>query len=150
MTDATRHLDQRLSPLRPLSATARPPKGWVRAIRDALGMTTEQLARRIGVTQSRIPILERAEANGTITLKSLERAAEALGCRVVYALVPETALGDTLRMRAERLADRQLDAIGQSMKLEDQAVDDGDERARQRARLVEQLLQRPARLWDEP
>jgi predicted DNA-binding mobile mystery protein A len=112
-------------------------------------MTTEQLARRIGVTQSRIPVLERAEVGGRITLKSLERAAEALGCRVVYVLIPERPLGETLRLRAERMADRQLDAIGHSMKLEDQAVDD-DTRTRQRERLIEQLLQRPSRLWDEP
>jgi predicted DNA-binding mobile mystery protein A len=150
MKDAIRHLDQRLSLLRPLSSTTRPPKGWVRAIRDALGMTTAQLARRIGVTQSRIPILERAEANGTITLKSLERAAEALGCRVVYALVPDNSLAQTLQRRAEQVADRQLNAVGQTMKLEDQAVDDADARASQYARLVEQLLQRTARLWDEP
>ena len=43
MNDAIRHLDQRFRTLRPLAATQRPPKGWVRAIRDALGMTTAQL-----------------------------------------------------------------------------------------------------------
>jgi hypothetical protein len=64
MIDAIRHLDKRLSTLRPLTKSARPPKGWLRAVRDALGMTTAQLARRMGVTQPRIIELEQAEVSG--------------------------------------------------------------------------------------
>ncbi len=149
MKDAIRHLDSRFDALRPLLSNARPSKGWVRAVRNALGMTTKQLAQRIGVSQSRIPELEQAEVTGTITLKSLERAAQALGCRVVYALVPERPLADVVRGLAERAADRQLAAVGHSMKLEDQVVQDESARKEQRNRLVEQLIQRPARLWDE-
>jgi predicted DNA-binding mobile mystery protein A len=149
MTDATRQLDQRFATLAPILSVPRPVKGWVRAIRDALGMTTAQLARRMGVTQPRIPEFEKAELHGNISIKSLERAAEALGCRVVYMLVPEKPLSDTLRARAERLADRQLGSVGHSMELENQAVDD-DARARQRERSIEQLLRQPARLWDDP
>ena len=149
MKDAIRHLDQRFAAIRPLLANARPPKGWVRAVRDALGMTTGQLARRIGVSQSRIPELEQAEVAGGITLKSLERAAEALGCRVVYALVPDKPLADIVRMRAELIAERQLAAVGHSMQLEDQAVQDDGVRKEQRDLLIEKLMQRPARLWDE-
>lgn len=150
MNDAIRHLDARFATLRPLLLNARPPKGWVRALRNALGMTSAQLARRIGVSQSRIPELEQAEVGGSITLHSLERAAEALGCRVVYALVPTRPLADAMRERAEIIADRHLAHIDQSMRLEDQAVRDDGVRKEQRRRLIEQLLQRPARLWDEP
>ena len=50
MNDAIRHLDQRFAALRPLAKTQRPPKGWLRAVRNALGMTTAQLARRLGVS----------------------------------------------------------------------------------------------------
>ncbi|MGD0864658.1 MAG: mobile mystery protein A [Rhizomicrobium sp.] len=149
MNAAIRQLDRRLAAIRPLVANARPPKGWVRAIRDGLGMTTLQLARRIGVSQSRIPELEQAEAGGHITLKSLERAAEAMGCRVIYALVPERPLADILRAQAERIADRQLAAVAHSMQLEDQAVEDKAVRKEQRNQLIEQLMLRPARLWDD-
>ncbi|MGD0143711.1 MAG: mobile mystery protein A [Rhizomicrobium sp.] len=149
MKASIRQLDQRFAAIRPLLANARPPKGWVRAVRNTLGMTTQQLAQRIGVSQSRIPELEQAEANGNITLKSLERAAEALGCRVVYALVPERPLAEILRAQAERIADRQLAAVAHSMQLEDQAVEDKTVRNEQRNRLIEQLLLRPARLWDD-
>jgi predicted DNA-binding mobile mystery protein A len=149
MKASIRQLDQRFAAIRPLLANARPPKGWVRAVRNTLGMTTQQLAQRIGVSQSRIPELEQAEANGNITLKTLERAAEALGCRVVYALVPERPLAEILRAQAERIADRQLAAVAHSMQLEDQAVEDKTVRNEQRNRLIEQLLLRPARLWDD-
>jgi predicted DNA-binding mobile mystery protein A len=149
MKAAIRHLDQRFAALRPLLTQARPTKGWVRAVRDALGMTTKQLGQRMGVSQSRIPELEQAEIAGNITLKSLERAAAALGCRVVYAIIPEQPLADVLRARAGLIASRQLTAVDQTMKLEDQAVLDIYVRKEQRDRVIEQLMQRPARLWDE-
>ncbi len=149
MNSAIHHLDQRFAALRPLLASPRPPKGWVRALRNALGMTTQQLAQRMGVSQSRIPELERAEVAGGITLKSLERAAQAMGCRVVYAIVPEHRLADIVHAQAALTADRQLASVDQSMRLEDQAVRDAGVRNDQRDRLIEQLLQRPARLWRE-
>src|ERR1700740_955382 len=107
MKDAIRHLDKRFAAVRPLANTPRPPKGWLRAVRDALGMTTAQYARRLGVSQPRIVELEHSEASGSVTLNTPQRAAEVLGCRLVYALVPEKPLADTVRERAEAVATRQ-------------------------------------------
>jgi predicted DNA-binding mobile mystery protein A len=70
----------------------RPPPGWIRTIREALGMTTSELAARLGVTQSRISQLERAELDGALQLSTLARVATALRCKVCYALVPEETL----------------------------------------------------------
>lgn len=149
MTDSIRHLDQRFVALRPLRNARRPPKGWIRAIRDALGMTSVQFARRLNVVQSSAVELEQSEARGGITLKRLERAAEALGCRVVYVLVPEKPLAETLRQRAERVADRQLTAVEHTMRLENQSVPDKKARSELRQRTIEDLLRNPSRLWDE-
>lgn len=149
MKDATRHLDKRFSTLRPLTESARPPKGWVRAIRDALGMTTAQLAQRLGVSQPRVVELEKSEVGGNVSLNSLQRAAEALGCRLVYVLVPERPLAETVRERAELVAQRQINAVAQSMRLEDQEVTSKDAAKELQRRHVERLLQRPARLWDD-
>jgi predicted DNA-binding mobile mystery protein A len=149
MKDAIRHLDKRFAALRPFTESARPPKGWLRAVRDALGMTTAQYARRLGVSQPRIIELEQSEASGGVTLNTLQRAAEALGCRLVYVLAPEKPLADTVRERAETVATRQLADIEHTMRLENQAVADKQfirELHRQR---IEELLRRPARLWDE-
>ncbi len=149
MKDAIHHLDKRFATLRPLTKSARPPKGWLRAIRDALGMTTAQYARRLGVSQPRIVELEQSEANGNVTLNTLQRAAEALGCRLVYALVSERPLADTVRERAETVASRQLADIGQTMRLEDQAVTSKQANKDLLRQRIDELLRRPARLWDE-
>ncbi|HUZ33539.1 MAG TPA: mobile mystery protein A [Xanthobacteraceae bacterium] len=149
MNDAIRHLDQRFLTLRALTRTQRPPKGWLRAIRNALGMTTTQFARRLAVSQPRIIRLEKAEADGSITLQTLQNAAGALGCRVVYALVPEKPLAAILRERAEAMAERQSGAVEHTMRLEDQAVRDKSAARRLREQIIEELLRRPARLWDE-
>ena len=149
MKDAIRHLDRRFATLRPLTRNPRPPKGWLRAVRDALGMTTAQLARRIGVTQPRIIELEKAEISGAVTLHSLQRAAEALGCQVIYALVPNRPLAEVVRARAKLIAEKQLLSVRHTMSLEDQTVQDKEANKELRQQFVQELLRKPARLWDE-
>jgi predicted DNA-binding mobile mystery protein A len=149
MRDAIRHLDQRFASLRPLTKDPRPSKGWLRAIRNALGMTSAQLARRLGVSQPRIVELEHSEVSGSVTLNTLARAAEALGCRLVYVLVPEKPLAETVDDRAELLAQRQLLDVEHTMRLENQTVRSKTASRQLHKRLIEELLRRPARLWDE-
>jgi predicted DNA-binding mobile mystery protein A len=150
MVTSYEQLDKKLKTLRPLADTTRPAKGWVRAIRDTLGMTTKQLGQRMGVSQPRIIKLEKAEANGTITLDSLERAAAALGCRVVYALVPEKPLAEMLDERALKIAGQHLASVDQTMRLEAQGVSDPKVRDDIVKKFVAELMRKPARLWDDP
>lgn len=149
MNEAVRHLDSRFASLRAFSHVQRPHKGWIRAIRDALGMTTAQYAKRLGVSQPRIVELEKSEQSGGVTLNTLQRAAEALGCRLVYVLVPEQPLAEIVTQRAAEIAERQSRAIEQTMRLEDQAVEDDQAARALREQAIEDLLKRPARLWDE-
>jgi predicted DNA-binding mobile mystery protein A len=146
---ASEQLDKQLAAFQPLAGASRPPGGWVRAIRETLGMTTRQLADRMGISQPTLVRLEKSEAAGTITLSSLERAAQALGCRVVYALVPHKPLAETIENRAFALAEAQLAAVEQTMRLEAQGVSDPKQRKQARRQLAQDLLRRPARLWDE-
>lgn len=127
---------------------APPRSGWIRALREALGMTQTQLAARLGVARQTVDDLERAEAGRRITLESLDRLAQALGCRVVYAVVPERgSLDDLRRQRALALAEALLRRGEHSMKLEAQGVS-RSERERQRKRLAEQILHGSSRkLW---
>ena len=127
---------------------APPRSGWIRALREALGMTQTQLAVRLGVARQTVDDLERAEAGRRITLESLDRLAQALGCHVVYAVVPERgSLDDLRRQRALALAEALLRPGEHSMKLEAQGVS-RSERDRQRKRLAEQLLHgSPRKLW---
>lgn len=125
----------------------RPVRGWIREIRETLGMTTRQLAHRIGIAQKTLVDLEHSEANDAITLRSLRRAAEAMDCVLAYALVPKSTLEKTVRAQAERLAAARLQPVEHSMALEAQELS-GENRASHRAVLAEELLRGPfRRLW---
>ena len=128
--------------------TSPPRGGWVRAIREALGMTQGQLAARVGVARQSVQDLENAEADRRITLDSLDRLARAMDCRVVYALVPEGESLDALRERqAKALAKVMLESTGHSMTLEAQGVSDSA-MERQHEFLTQSLLRgSPRKLW---
>jgi len=135
---ARKNLDKKLNLLRNSDILMRPQRGWVKAIREALGMTTAQLGRRMGVSQPRASNVEKAEASGKITLESL-----------VYALVPHESLNAQVKARARRLAEKHLASVAHSMALEDQNVLDEDAQA-QLEHLIGQLLNAPgSRLWDK-
>jgi predicted DNA-binding mobile mystery protein A len=112
-------------------------------------MSTRQYAARLGVSQPQVVAYEKGEAEETIALATLRRAAEALDCEVVYALVPRQPLVDVLRMRAEDIADAKLDRMGHTMRLENQEVT-GPEQRRQRELMIDDLLRgKLRRLWDD-
>src|ERR1700694_2023283 len=93
-------LDERLKDLGPAARYTPPMKGWIKAIREALGMTAEQLGRRLGVKQPSVIQAEKSEARGSIELATLRRVADALDCTLVYAFVPKKPLEETVRARA--------------------------------------------------
>lgn len=146
---ARKHIETRLAPLRERPELARPPRGWIRAIRDAYGMTTRQLAKRMGKSQSVIVEMEKGEARDSLTLATLRNAAEALDCTLVYALVSNAPIDELLRRRARMVASQRLSRASHSMALENQGLD-SQAQERERERLIEDLLRgSPARLWDE-
>lgn len=146
---ARKHIDRRLAPLRTLATELTTPStGWVRAIRQAMGMPSTQLAVRLGLTQSGVVQLEQSEKRGSISLNTLRKAAEALDCTLVYALVPNKALEEIVYERAGEIAAEQLARVNHSMRLEAQGVEDDDLQA-EHARLRSELLAgNPARLWN--
>jgi predicted DNA-binding mobile mystery protein A len=145
---ARKNLDRKLNSLRNAGALARPGRGWIRAIREALGMTTTQLGRRMNVTQSTALGFEKAEQRNGITLDTLERAANAMDCRLVYAFVPREPLDELVAKRARALAKEHLRATSHSMALEDQSVAEGDEQA-QLERLTKSLIEKSSsKLWE--
>lgn len=121
---ARRQLEARLQRLRPLAGEARPHKGWIRAIRDALGMSSTELAARMGVSQQTVPDLERSELHNTIKLETLRRAADALDCDLAYVLLPRTSLDEAVSAQARRKAARHLTPVAHHSRLEDQSVSD--------------------------
>ncbi|SEH12725.1 mobile mystery protein A [Sphingopyxis sp. YR583] len=142
-----KRLDSKLAEFRPVSRFASPPKGWIRAIRDALGMSGTQLGRRLGMTPQGVQALEQSERHGTIKLETLRRTAEAMDCVLVYALVPRTSLEQMIEERARALALDTLGRVSHSMALEDQEVDRGLEE-RIEAFVAAGIRERD--LWDKP
>lgn len=147
-SSARRNLDARLGKQGIPETLVRPPRGWVKAIREALGMSTAQLARRMRISQPSVVGIERSEADGRIQLDTLERVAEALNCRLVYALVPRESLDETVRKRSRQIAARHLGMVEHTMTLENQSVQDIGERERQIGELAAEIKSRE--LWDEP
>lgn len=124
------NLDVRFQQLAPSLRYTAPVRGWIKAIRGALGMSTAQLARRLGVSQPSVVALEQSEAKGSIELATLRRAAAALDCTLVYALIPNQPLEAMVRARARAFARRRLEPVEHSMLLEDQRVTPKDADAR--------------------
>lgn len=129
---------------------ARPRGGWIRAVRKALGMSGTALSRRLGGTRSMAASLEQYERDGAISLNRLQKVAEAMGCRLVYAIVPPK--GQTIEALVQAQADQRAKALLASaeghMALEAQSLTAADARA-ERERLAKDLVQKPPRdFWD--
>ena len=138
-------MDSHFDEWQQLRTLARPPRGWVRAVREALGMSTAALGARLGITAGAVTRLEQSEAADRIRLDTLRRAADALGCDLVYLLVPRRPLTAVVQERARELARSQVAAVEQTMLLEDQAT--GQTSALE-DRLAERLLARGS-LWSD-
>lgn len=128
----------------------RPPTGWLRAIRTALGMGANVVAARLGITDSGLRKLELAEASDAITLSTLRRAAEALDCELRYVLVPRQSLRETRwqqaltrarawKQQAERTMTLEAQSVASPSATEDEQLQD----------MAEELLRSGgSRLWD--
>ncbi len=145
---ARQRLDERLSAFRSDKGLAVPPKGWIRAIRDALGISAPQLGRRLGIKAQSLEDMEKSEAHSAITLKSLRKVAEALDCTLVYALVPNTSLEDAVKTRARRIAEKELAHIGHTMNLEAQGLSEVENEAQIEDYIHQYIKERD--LWEQP
>ena len=142
-------LDATLQRFHPLKNSSPPKKGWIRAIRDALGMTAKQLARRLQVAQQAIARIENNELAGAVTIKTMRRVAEGLDCVFVYGLVPRSSLESTLLNQADRVVTQRLARASQTMALEDQALS-LKEKHKMHSQLRSDLADKySSNLWDE-
>lgn len=103
----------------------KPRAGWIKTLRVALSMSAEQFASRLGLTRGRINQLESAEIHNAVTLRTLNDAANALGCELVYAIVPKgnSTLESIIKTRAQQIAKERVARVAHTMSLEAQSVD---------------------------
>jgi predicted DNA-binding mobile mystery protein A len=119
-------LDRNLQDMR--MPVPRPTSGWISSVREALGITLDQIGRRMGSSRQAVQQLERAEATDRITLGALRRAAEAMGCELVYALVPKSGTFAELAERPVRdRAAQDVKSVMHTMMLEDQKPENADQ-----------------------
>ncbi|MFL5576340.1 MAG: mobile mystery protein A [Gemmatimonadaceae bacterium] len=153
---ARRQLSEALARYAAAAVTPRPRNGWIAALREALDMTARQFAARLGVTPSNVVRLEQRERDEAISLGALRRAADALDCDLVYAVVPRRAavtepedslLDALIEARAREVAAAELRRIAHTMALEDQKVRAADLEAQIDERAAV-LAETPRRLWD--
>jgi predicted DNA-binding mobile mystery protein A len=124
-----------------------PPRGWLKAIRESLGLTERQQAERLGITGSTLHKSESAEAEERITLGQLRKLAEGLDCELVYALVPRKPLTQVVEDRARSIALREVGGVAHTMSLEDQRPSTDRLRKQVEQRTAELLRGRWSDLW---
>ena len=145
----TTELDAAIEPFREALDGPVPPEGWVRAIREALGMTNLQLASRLGGRAAQtVEAMQKNEVSGAISLRTLRALAEAMECRLIYAVVPKKSLAKVRRDKARVIAARLLGDAVRPVGTEDREARESSEQAALDA-LVQQLLAGPRKkLWE--
>ncbi len=127
---------------------APPSRGWLRAVRDALGMSGRQLGFRLGLTQQSVARMEKDEVTGALTLKTLGRVAESLDCVLVYGIVPRESLESMVYDRARLIAHDRMKQVDQTMRLENQESGPGENEKIMEG-MIEDLVDRmPTKFWD--
>lgn len=140
-------LDNTLARFQGVKDVSPPARGWIRAIREALGMTGAQLAERLNVRQPRIPVLEKDEVSGAVTIKTMRQAAEALDCVFVYAMVPRISLEEAIRTQAGTVAAERMKRASHTMALEGQQLPESEHRNMLQSMIDDIVRSMPKDLW---
>ncbi len=127
----------------------RPKEGWIRTFRKALGMSSPQLAIRMGVSKSQMSQMERMETEDRITLKQLRRVADSLDCELIYMLKPKIPVKDIVKKRAIDKARKLIQKTDIQMKLEAQQLNKKSLEEQINFEVIRLMKEMPRDLWDE-
>lgn len=139
----------KLNQLVDINKIIRPKEGWVRTLRKALGMSSPQLAKRLGVSKSQISQMERMEVEDRITLKQLRRVADSFECDLMYALVPRKPVEKMVRDRAMEKAKKLVDKTDVQMKLEAQQLTSEQLKTQIEMEMDRLVREMPRNLWED-
>ncbi len=140
-------LDATFKKLNDIRTYQPPVKGWLRSIREALGMSGKQMGERMGVSQPRIVQMEKDEISGAITLKSMRQAAEAMDCVFVYSVVPRVSLEETIRNQAQKVAEKRFSRTSHTMLLENQQVSSEERQKMLQSKVDDLVRDMPRDFW---
>ncbi|MDE0151332.1 MAG: mobile mystery protein A [Bdellovibrionales bacterium] len=145
-------IEKKISPWKKLRTDKRPPSGWLKAVRGALGMNTRQLAKRCGVHHSSILRIEKSEVQDKISIESLKKIASAMNCQLVYAIVPKVQyknLEEIIDKQATLLAHKLIKKVNHTMQLEAQGTS-SKEIQYQTKKLANELKDKMnSRIWEK-
>jgi predicted DNA-binding mobile mystery protein A len=142
-------LNEKMDQLNGLQHVIVPPIGWIKAIRNGIGMSMEQLGKKLSITKQGVMDIEKREKEGAITIKSMQEIAKAMDTQFVYGFVPKTgSLEQMIEYRALEIASKIVERTSTTMKLEDQA--NSKERIEKaiKERATEIINKTPKILWD--
>lgn len=141
-------VQENIEPFKDLIQVTIPRKGWIRAIRDSLGISSKKLANLLGCSQGTITKIEKSEQERTISLSTLDKVAARLHCKVVYCLVPEESLDAILEQQAHLQARKKIRYLNHSMILEGQGLTSTQLRQQEDSLVQEFLQANPKNLWN--
>jgi len=114
-------LNNKMQSFAALQKVVAPPTGWIKAVRLALGMSSQQLGNKLSITRQGVQDIERREKDGSITLNTLKETAAAMDMQLVYGFVPKDgSLENLIERKAKELAANIVMRTSNTMKLEDQ------------------------------
>ncbi len=142
-----RQTSRALEPFDALRGKPAPAGGWLRAVREALGLTVRGQAARAGISYATLHASEKAESQERISLGQLRKLANALDCELVYAIVPRQPLEHVIQAQVAKVAQREVGAVAHTMGLEEQRPSDEYLTLALRAAQTRLLAGRWSRLW---
>ena len=145
-------IERTISPWKKLRTKRRPPSGWLKAVRGALGINTRQLAKRCGVQHSSILRIEKNEIQNKISIESLKKIASAMDCQLVYAIVPKgeyNSLEEIIDHRAELLAHKLIKKADHTMQLEAQGTSSKEIKTQTKKLANELKTRMDPRIWEK-
>ncbi len=141
-------VDKRLTSLKDFAYSGIPQQGWIKTIREALGLSAHQLGKKAGFDQSRISRLETAEKDGNLKLSSLQKIAKGLNMKFVYGFLPEDSLEVMVRTQAKRIALKRLKTLNDTMRLEKQELSQEEQKKALDDMIEKILFDQPKDFWD--
>lgn len=142
-------IDNKIEEYKSLQKAISPPTGWIKAVRTAIGMSMQQLGNRLSITKQSVMDIERRELEGSITIRALREAADALDMQLVYGFIPiDETLENLIARKAKELATQIVMRTSNSMKLENQENSKLRIQKAIEERTAEIKNEMPKTLWD--
>ncbi len=126
-----------------------PKKGWIKEVRESLGMSMKDLADRLGTIKQRIERIEKDEVASKVSLETMKKTAEAMNCDFIYFVVPKNSLEETLKDQGLKAAQKILKQVGKTMALEAQTTSTLSQKKLVENLAQEMLLNEDRKIWKE-